>query len=162
MGRHQPKSVTNAVRVLGALVGLTGLVAVLTMVFKDDLVRSWAADNPDLSSSVEPPAFVPVAVVLFVVFAALAGVLVAFVRDGHHWARLSLTALVAFMGVATLASLRTSPPTLFLVLSGVSVLLDLALLACLWHPDTGAYIRGTWLVEHPEESGLPDSSSHPS
>lgn len=152
MIRQQPQSVTNAVRVLLGQVALSGLTAVLTVVFKDELVDSWASGRDELSTTVQPPAFVPVAIVLFFVFAGLTGVLIAFFREGHNWARLSLTALVAFMAVATLAGLRTSPPTLFLVLSLLTVVLDVALLFFMWHRDTSRYIRGAWLATHSPES----------
>ncbi len=172
MSRQQPGSVTNAIRVLGGLVALSGLTALLTVVLRDELVRSWADGHATAreimargglealdKSSITPPAFVPVAIVLFFVFAALAGVLVMFFRDGHNWARLSLSALVVFMGMASLAALRTGPPTPFLVLSAVSIVLDLALLVCLWHKDTTAYIQGAWLASHPESSDSSGSSS---
>jgi hypothetical protein len=147
MSRQLPGSVTKAIWVLLGLVVLSGLSALLTVVLRDELVSSWASGRSD-TSTVKPPEFVPVAIVLFVVFALLAGVLSVFLRGGHNWARLSLTGLVAFMGLATLAGLRTNPPTLFLALSVVSVLLDLALLFFLWHRDTNAFIRGVWLDSH--------------
>lgn len=156
MSRQQPGSVTSATRLLWGLVALSGLTALLTAIMRDELVRVWASGHPDATGSVEPPQFVPVAIVLFVVFAALAGVLVVFFRDGHSWARLSLSGLVVFMALGTLAGLRTEPPMLFLVLSWVSVVLDLALLVCLWHKDTSTYIRGAWLASHPDRA---DSSS---
>jgi hypothetical protein len=148
MSRQQPRSVSGATWVVGGLVVLSGLTALLTVLMRDDLVRAWAAGHPD-ESGVKPPSFVPVAIVLFVVFALLAGVLTMFFRSGHNWARLSLTALVCFMAVATLAGLRTGPPTLFLLVSVVAVVLDLALLFFLWHRDTSAYIRHTWRTAHP-------------
>ena len=156
--RQQPRSVTRATWVLLGLVALSALTAVLTVVMRDDLVRSWADGRVD-TGTVRPPEFVPVAIVLFFVFAALAGVLIAFLRGGHNWARLSLTGLVAFMGLATLAGLRTNPPVLFLGLSIVSVALDLALLFFLWHRDTNAYIRGVWLATHRDRSDRSDRSA---
>ncbi|MBB6626362.1 hypothetical protein H5V45_03410 [Nocardioides sp. KIGAM211] len=160
MARQQPGSVTNAVRVLVALIALTVLTALLTVVLHDELVRSWAAGRADGGVDVQPPAFTPVAIVLCIVFAALAGVLIMFVRDGHGWARISLAALVVFIGIGSLAILRTDPPPVFLVISVVSVLLDLALLVLLWHRDSSAYMRGAWLSSHPDEAGL-DSSTAP-
>jgi len=159
MSRQLPGSVTRATWVLLGLVALSALTAVLTVVMRDDLVRSWADGRVD-TGTVRPPEFVPVAIVLFFVFAALAGVLIAFLRGGHNWARLSLTGLVAFMGLATLAGLRTNPPVLFLALSVVSVALDLALLFFVWHRDTNAYIRGVWLASHRDRSDR--SASTPS
>lgn len=158
MSRQQPGSVSRATWVLLGLVALSALTAVLTVVMRDDLVRSWADGRVD-TGTVRPPEFVPVAIVLFFVFAALAGVLIAFLRGGHNWARLSLTGLVAFMGLATLAGLRTNPPVLFFGLSIVSVALDLALLFFLWHRDTNAFIRGVWLDTHRDRSDRSASTS---
>ena len=155
MSRHQPRSLTNAIRAVCGLVAVSGLTALLTVVLRDELVRNWAAGRQDVGT-VQPPEFVPVAIVLFVVFAALAGVLVMFVRDGHNWARVSLSVLVLFMSVSALAGLRTDPPVLFLVLAGISVVLDVALLFFLWHRDTSTYIRGAWLAAH---GGSADASS---
>jgi hypothetical protein len=76
-----------------------------------------------------------------------------FVRDGHGWARLSLSVLVVFMGVATLAGLRTDPPVLFLVLALVFLVLDAVLLFFLWQRDTSTYIRGAWLASHENSAG---------
>jgi hypothetical protein len=90
-----------------------------------------------------------VALVLFVVFALLAGVLAMFLRSGHHWARVSLTALAVFMAVASLAGLRSGPPPVFVVLTLVAVVLDLALLVFLWHRDTGTFIREAGHASHP-------------
>ena len=149
MGRQRPGSVTNAVRVLVGLVVLTGLTAVLTVVLRGDLVASWASGHPHSTGSVRPPDFVPVAVVLFFVFAALAGVLVMFFLGGHNWARLSLSALVVFLGVGALAGLRAGPPPLFMGLAGVAVLLGVVLLGCLWHPGTSAYLRRAARPEAP-------------
>jgi hypothetical protein len=141
MSQQRPGSVTGAIWLLVALVALTGVTALLTVVFKDELIDAWASGRAD-AGSVEPPAFVPVAIVLFVVIALLAGVLVMFFRDGHNWARLSLTGLVAFMAIATLAGLRANPPALFLVMAVAALVVDLALLLCLWHKDTRTYIHG--------------------
>jgi hypothetical protein len=159
MSRQQPGSVTNAIRVLVGLVVLSGLTALLTVVFRDELVRTWAEGNKTeiATSSLSPPAFVPVAIVLFVVFACLAGVLIMFFRDGHNWARISLSGLVLFTALASLAGLRTSPPPLFLVLSALTILLDLLLLVFLWHRDSSTYLRGAWLASHAEISEAPEA-----
>ncbi|MCW2842459.1 MAG: hypothetical protein JWN22_375 [Nocardioides sp.] len=163
MSRQQPGSVTNAIRVLVGLVVLSGLTALLTVIFRAELVRSWAEGNETeiATSSLSPPAFVPVAIVLFVVFACLAGVLIMFFRDGHGWARVSLSGLVVFTALASLAGLRTSPPPLFLALSVLTILMDLLLLVFLWHRDSGTYLRGAWLAAHPETSETSESSETP-
>ena len=144
MTRQQPRSVSGATWFLAGLVALSGLTALLTVVYRDDLVRSWEHGHPDVSGALQPPAFVPVAIVLFVVFALLAAVLVSFLRSGHAWARLALSGLAIFMAVTTLAGLRSDPPALFLVLPAAWVALDVALLVCLWLPPTTAYLNGSW------------------
>ena len=165
MRRQRPDSVTNAVRATWGLVSLTGLGAVLTVVFRDQLVRSWAEGHRTAremlaeggvaafdGSSVTPPAFIPVAIVLFIVFAALTGVLVVFLIERHNWARLSLSALVVFLGFGTLAGMQAGPPLLFVVLAWVSLVLDAVLLVFLWQRDTSAYIHGSWLAPEPDSS----------
>ena len=142
MSRQRPGSVTVATRALGGLVALSGLTALLTIFLRADLAQSWREGHPSATESVQPPAFVPVAVVLFIVFAALAWVLVAFFLDRHNWARLSLVALVVFMAVGAVTGLQTDPPAVFWVLSWVSVVVDVVLLVGLLHKDTSAYLRG--------------------
>jgi hypothetical protein len=154
---ERPESVTRATQALTALVTLSGVTALLTAFLRDDLVLSWAEGHRTAraivrdggldaleQSSITPPAFVPVAIVLFVVFAALAWVLVVFIRAGHEWARLTLAGCVVLMAIATGGGMRTSPPTVFLVLSWMSIVLEAVLLYFLAHRDTTAYIRGTW------------------
>lgn len=140
------------------LLYLVGLVTVaLTWLGEDDLVRSWAEGRAAVrrtletggldavrSGDIAPPAFVPVAVVMFVVVASLLWVLAAFVRIGYGWARTTTTATVLFLVVATVAGLLTEPPVLFVALAAASFLLELVVLAALWHRDTSAWIAGTW------------------
>jgi hypothetical protein len=138
MGRQQPGSVTNAIRVQAGLVLVSGVITLLTAVQRDELVAAWSARNP----TADPPAFVPVAVVLFVTFALLAAVLVAFFLAGHHSARVALALLAAFSLFTMVVIYRQDPPTSFVVLAAVSSVLDVVLLALLWHRDTNAFLRG--------------------
>ena len=138
MSQQRPGSVMAAIWLLVGLVALSGVTAVLSVVFKDELIDAWATSE-SASSSVEPPSFVPVAFTLFIVLALLAGVLVMFFRDGLNWARLALTALVVLMAVATLAGLRVHPPALFLALSVAAIIVDVGVVAFLWHKDTRAF-----------------------
>ncbi|MBI2246124.1 MAG: hypothetical protein HYU55_19960 [Nocardioides sp.] len=140
MSEQRPVAVTGAIWVLVAVVVTSGVTALLTLVFGDELDASWAADRTDLGS-VEPPAFAPVAITMFVVVAVLAIILLLFLGQGHNWARVLLSALGVMMAIATLASLRADPPTLFLVLSVVALSLDLTAAVLLWHPDTRAFTR---------------------
>lgn len=138
MSSQRPAMVTGATWLAAAAVAMTGVTALMTVVFKDELVRAWAADRSD-AGAVEPPAFVPVAVTMFVVVALLAVVLLSFFREGHNWARIVLSAVVVMVGIATFAILRTNPPALFLAVAIVSLVIDLAAVVALWHKDTRVF-----------------------
>lgn len=133
-----PASVRTVVRLVWAVIGLSGLTALLTVVLRDQLVSSWAEGK---SPELEPPAFVPVAITLFVVIALLGWVLVVFFRTGHNWARWSIAALVVFAAFAAAVGLNRELPTAFLVLTALSLALYAALLVFLFHRDTNAFVR---------------------
>jgi hypothetical protein len=165
MGRQWPVSVVNAMRCLGGLVVLMGIGTVLTWVLEDDLVAAWAEGNPGAreivreggiealrESSISPPAFVPVVVVMFIVLLSLVAVLRVFFREGYEWARVSLAALGLGVGLAAgLIAFRENPPVVFVVLCVVTLVVDLAFLVLLLHRDTTAFVRGAWLVHHEVE-----------
>jgi hypothetical protein len=150
----QPASLTWSLRALAALV-VVGLVAtVLIVVLRDDLIRTWAEGRRDMrrvletqgldaikDGAVHPPAFVPVAVVLFVVMACLLWVLGAFLRGGYSWARVVLTVALFFLAVGTVAGLRTGAPGVFAVLSVLSFPCEAVAVFFMWHKDTSRYLR---------------------
>lgn len=139
MDPQRPRSVTSASWLVVAVVALSGVTAVCTAAFKSTLVDSWAAGRTD-AGSVDPPAFVPVVIVMFVVHALLIGVLTMLFREGHGWARIVLSVVALLTALAAVAGMRTGLPALFVVLSLVEVVLDLALVGCLWHKDTSAFV----------------------
>jgi O-antigen/teichoic acid export membrane protein len=138
MGQQRSVVVTGAIWLTVGAVGIAGLATLFTIVFKDELVDAWAADRTDVGS-VTPPAFVPVAVTMFFVVAMLTFVILAFFRQGYEWARILLSLIAVVLALATLAVLQTSPPTLFLVVAIVSLLVDVAAVVALWHKDTRAF-----------------------
>lgn len=162
MGRQWPASVVNALRCLSALVGLMALGTLLTILLQDSLIESWAEGNPGASeilaeggidalkaSSIALPAFVPVVVVMFIVLLGLLAVLRVFLREGYEWARLSLVAVALLIGLAAgLIAFRESPPLVFVVVCVLALVVDLAFLVFLAHPDTTEFIRGSWLAHH--------------
>jgi hypothetical protein len=172
MGRQRPKSVAQATWVQWAVVLVAAVTVALTAILRDDLVLAWARNNQAAQvvlaegglkalrdSSITTPSFVPVAIVAFVVFALLAWVLLALFRSGHQWARLSLCALAVFSVLAFVVIYRQSPPLPFTLLGVVAVLLDLALLFFLWHPDTNAFIRGAEIAAERETEADSGSSA---
>lgn len=136
----QPRSLVLAVHLLLVLVVLGALVTVLTAVERDALIRAWSVGHPS-ESSIQAPAFVPVAVVLYVVYAGLMLVLLPFLRGGYNWARWSQFSLVVIIVVSTVAALRTDPPLLFVVCSVASLPLNAAILYLLVRRDTSAFMR---------------------
>jgi hypothetical protein len=158
MDRQLPASVVRSIWLLRAAVAWSGLTAVLTYFFRDDLIRTWARGNGAArailneggldalrESSINIPAFAPLAIVLFVVYAALAGVLVAFFRRGHGWARVAISVTVVFIAFATAVGLGRDLPALFVALSAVALVLYAALLFTLWRKDTTAFLRSGYL-----------------
>jgi hypothetical protein len=153
MRRQVPTSVRNALRVLVAIVGVSALTALLTWVQQDEVILSWARGNPSaqeilatggievLRDEAIVPKFVPLAVVSFVVFLLLAVVLAAFLVDGHGWSRLGLTAMALFGVLVSALGLLNHLPVLFVVLSVLSMVLNVALVFFLWRRDTSAYLR---------------------
>ena len=57
---------------------------------------------------------------------------------------------------AGLIAFRESPPLVFVVLCVVALVVDLAFLGLLAHPDTTEFIRGSWLVHHDRDPDGPD------
>jgi len=165
MGRQWPASVVNAMRCLTALVALMAVGTLLTIVLQDDLIESWAEGNPGASeilaeggvealrsSSIALPAFVPVVVVMFIVLLGLLAVLRVFLREGYEWARMSLAGVALLIGLAAgLIAFREGPPLVFVVVCVLALVVDVAFLAFLAHPDTTAFIRGAWLVHHEKD-----------
>jgi drug/metabolite transporter (DMT)-like permease len=135
MSLQRPTTATASIWLAVGVLVLSGVSAVLTVVFRDEVLAAWRAGRDD-SSSIEQPAFVPVALVMYVVVALLMWVLLMFFREGHNWARRSIVALFLLMGVGILAVLRTEPPTVFLVLCGLTLVVDLVAVGCLLHKDT--------------------------
>jgi hypothetical protein len=162
MGRQWPDSVINAMRCLVALVVLMGVGTLLTIVLQDSLIESWAEGNPAAreilrdggvealkAGSLALPAFVPVAVVMYVVLVSLVAVLRVFFREGYEWARVSLAAVGLIVGlVAGLIAFREGPPVVFVVLCVLTLLVDVVFVALLFHRDTTEFIRGSWVVHH--------------
>ena len=164
-GRQRPAAVSNALRVQWALVAVGTVSAVLAVVLRDDLLMSWIESNPAArayydegglealeASSISIPAFVPVAVVCFIVYAALAWVIGAMFRAGHRWARWSLLLLAVSVLFAAYVAAGASLPTPFVVLGVVAVVLDLVLVWLVLRRDCGEWVRAAELAEEHQHS----------
>ncbi|QZY27977.1 hypothetical protein [Nocardioides coralli] len=168
MGRQRPSSVSNAVRVQWLLVALSAFATLLTVLLRDDLLRAWVESNATARAIVEEgglealrdsvisvPAFVPVAVVSFLVYALLAWVLAVLFREGHGWARWSLVALAASHLFGAYVVYRADPPTPFLSLVVLAAVLDLALAWFLVQRDTAEWVRGAALADQHDHPSRP-------
>lgn len=137
---EQRAAVRRATWAVLALVAADALGSLLAVVLRDELVAAWSG-GPAADDSIQPPAFVPVVVVLYVTLASLILVLLALLRSGQSWARHCLAGLVIFLAVGTLAALRTGPPALFVAVAVVSLVLDAVTVCLLWHPAMGTPAR---------------------
>lgn len=144
--RVLPTPVRWGSRLLLALIVLSALTTVLVTIDRHALIDAWSAGHP-VDSAIKQPQFVPVAFVLFVVFAGLLGVFIPLFRDAHNWARWSLVATVAFVFLATIAGLRTSPPVAFVLCAVAALVLSVAILVCLLHPRTNEWLRSATRAE---------------
>ena len=68
MSLQRPTTATASIWLAVGVLVLSGVSAVLTVVFRDEVLAAWRAGRDD-SSSIEQPAFVPVALVMYVVVA---------------------------------------------------------------------------------------------
>jgi len=155
-----PRSIVHAVRALVAVVVVSGVIAVLTLVQNDAVILAWSEGNPSareilatggleaLKESPIVPKFGQLAVVSMVWFAMLVWVLGACLVGGSSWPRVWLTATVLVGILVAVVSLNNHLPASFVVVSSVVLLLDAVLLYFLWHKDTTAYLRSfhhrTW------------------
>lgn len=146
MSPQRPTAVTASMWLVAGVLVLSGVTALLTLAFQDELLAAWRSGRPD-TSSVEQPSFVPVALVMYAVVLLLTIVLMMFFRERHNWARWLILSIVVMLAVATIAVLRTELPTLFLVLCWAGIVLDLVAVGALLHKDTRA-----WFAAEPAEA----------
>ncbi len=156
MGRQRPTSVTNALRMQWALVAVSAIGTGVTVLMRDALLENWAAARGGLDaveqSGIATPAFVPVALVTFLVYASLAWVIAVLFGGGHRWARWSLLSLAAGFLFAVYVISRADPPAALLVVGVVAALLDLALIWFLAQRDSGEWVRAAELAEEHEHA----------
>ena len=140
MGKR-PASVDLATWLLWILVAGGLVVSVLVVIFRDDLEEAWSP-GPSGDSTVQPLEFVPVILVLYAVIAITTVTLIPLFRHGHNWARHSLAGVVAGILLATLATIRTTPPALFRGFIIAGAVVSAVALVFLWHPDTRRHCVG--------------------
>ncbi|WP_134767552.1 hypothetical protein [Nocardioides sp. 1609] len=138
---QRPTSVIRVVQLVWALVVLATVLAALTVVFEDDLVRALGAAGTSADDTRVPPSFAPVAVVLGVTVSCLLLVQLAFVVGGHRWARHSLAGTVTLIGLGTVSALTSSSPPLAAVVGGVlGLVLEALVVVHLYRPETAAHV----------------------
>ncbi len=147
-GSARPRALSWVTRGVWAQVVVGVATAVLVVVQRDALMNAWTAGEPP-DSTIAPLSFVPVALVCCGTFVGSVLLMLAFLRAGHGWARWCLAALVAFVVLATVAALRTAPPTPFVVVSGVGLLVEVATLVALWRPSVSRFLRQVAASEDP-------------
>jgi hypothetical protein len=156
--RALPRSVHLAIRAGWVLVAVMVVCVVLMWIFDDAMVGAWAAHHEGAGEAFQqggrlgleragfaPPSFLPVAATMVVVGAMILWVLSIFLRLGYRWGQLGLCALLVGCVYASIAlGFVLSPPAVFVVLAVASLLVEGVALACLWHRDTRAHVRGPW------------------
>ncbi len=147
-GPVRPRALSWVTRGVWAQVVVGVTTAVLVVVEREALMDAWTSgQSPD--STIAPLSFLPVALVCCGTFVGSVLLMLAFLRAGHGWARWCLAAIVAFVVLATVAALRTAPPTPFVVVSAVGLLVEVATLVALWHPSVSRFLREIAASERP-------------
>ena len=153
MARDVPRSVVNAVRMLGLIVATSGVITLLIWLMRDEVILGWAEGNPSaqeilaqggidqLRDSPIVPGFVALAVVAFVGFALLAMVLGSFFTGGHAWTRPVLTATAGLGVLVGAVCLDNHVPVIFVALSALVIVEGLVLSYFLWQRETTSYLR---------------------
>ncbi len=149
----RPASVSRALALIWALVAVLVLMTVLAVVFSDDLVAATGMGGARTADDTRvSPSFTPVVVTMVVCLGSTTLVFMSFFKGGHNWARHCLAALMAAAALSTLAALRADPPAVFVVGAIVMLLLEAALVACLYHPDTSRYVAVSRESPHSESA----------
>ena len=151
---ERPVELTYALRALLALVVVGGVTVLFVILFRDSLAEAWARGNPatkDLLESggieavrtgtVKPPHFVAPALTLYAVMLGLLWVLTNFLRNGFEWGRLGITALLLGSAIASIGAILTAPPMLFVICTGVAILIGASALTLMWLPPVTHYIH---------------------
>ncbi len=139
-----PPAIKTAVNIVWAVVAISVVSTILTVLFLDDLVAAAAtAAGADLNAAKADAArstIIVSAIIGFLIFGALWILLGIFLRRGANWARIVLTVLAAIDLVFGLFNLTLGQPAVFLVLSVISMLLYVALLVFMWRRESSDYI----------------------
>lgn len=151
-----PPSIARSVQVVYALVALSLLNLALTIVFKDSLIESWAGSGEGLYSELldeggtqrigelgVAPAFVPIAVISFILFGVIFLFLALMLQRGAGWARIVLTILSVLALLSVPIGFLQSRPILFTVISLLTAALYLVLLFFMWRRPSTDYIKAT-------------------
>jgi hypothetical protein len=141
--------------------GLVLVMAVLTVslwVFRDQVIGDWASGHQGAREVFDqggrealeragfaPPSFVPVAATMTVVAAMIVWVLAAVLRLGRRWGQLGLVGALLMAAYTSIAlGFVLQPPAVFSVVAVVALLVSGVAMACLWHPDTRAFLADPW------------------
>lgn len=143
-GGEAPSSIRTSVSLVWAVVGLTVVNALLTLLYVDDLIAASA----DARGTTIDPDTVRVAVMtstlfVLVVSVALWVVLGAFLRKGANWARIVITVFAALgllLGLGRVAG-DAGQPVAMLLTRLVTLMVDVALLFFLWRKDSSTFLR---------------------
>ena len=136
-----PPSIRTAVNVVWGIVAISLISLVLTFVYLDDIVD---AAGTGLSADEQDAARVGAivgAVFFGLVFAVLWAVMGIFLKKGKNWARIVLTVLAVLGILGGLFNLFGEQPVLLLVVSVITVLLEIALLFFLYRKDSSAFLK---------------------
>lgn len=134
-----PASVSTAVKLIWVSVAFSVLSTAVTFVYLDDLVDSAVGDSSGIDRDAARIGVIVGAVVGLIIGAAIAGLFAYFISKGANWARIVYTVFAALGVVFNLFGLTGSQPAILLLLSIVSLILNLVIVFFLFRPDSNRY-----------------------
>ncbi|MGI8680361.1 MAG: hypothetical protein ACR2LX_17070 [Jatrophihabitans sp.] len=136
----RPDTVTNAVRLMYALVAINLISVIVLFSTKDDLRKRIRANTPNASNATVNAA-VTVAVVIAVVFIVLYALLAFQVSRGRNWARIVTWVLAGLAIISGLVGLGQPEPTLSRIVGVIALLLEIGIVVLLAVKRSNPYFR---------------------
>lgn len=139
----RPKSVDLAVKLMWAMVGLSVLGALVTLLQRDALREQLEKTGDFTTSQIDTAlaAGLVFGVVFGLVFVALWALNAVFAAKGANWARIFATVLAALSILGALAAFGQEATTLSRILSLVSGAVAVGIIVMLWRKESSAFFK---------------------
>lgn len=138
-----PPSVSLGQKLIYALVGLMAVRTLLTVVFKDDLIDSYAeANNSSLPRQVAEdgaPAYLMIAIVSLLLFGGLLAVSAYYFSSGAGWSRIVATVMAVLTVLGGLLAFGQPAPAWYVAVNVVAALVAAVVVLVMYRQDANEW-----------------------